>query len=61
MLHSFLHYRVGDGLRYTRYGFSKRAVLAEALFILFFVQNVTQRIWSSCSDTLWLSDTPIFW
>ena len=41
VLHSFLHYRIGDDLWYARYGFSVRlAELAGVLLTPFLVWNV---------------------
>ena len=42
VIHSFLHNHVGDDLQYKGYGF---AVLARALFMLFFAWNVAQSSW----------------
>ena len=47
VLHSFLHYCVGDNLQCTCYGFSECTVLVGVLGKLFFAWNIIQSIWSS--------------
>jgi len=41
------HYRVGDDLRHTCYGFGARAVLAGAHLMLFSTWNITQSVRNS--------------
>ena len=56
MLHSFLHFHVGEDLRHTWYGFDDirtwaSVMLSEVLLTLFIVWNAAESVQRSGSET----------